>query len=209
MSSHTGWMQFYHHNFSADHESQTTPATIFNDRVSEATVVTTTLTSPTAPTPPGSSSHLNPEGRVSKPVRRRSRASRRTPTTLLNTDTTNFRAMVQQFTGGPRVPFVPGGSQYSIPRGTNFNFELGNRQQIVIPTATMVPSAYHHLQFQQQQQQNQQHQNYMFSVNGSESGDAFVQRVNNSRRSRLDMEVPDGPRASSSNENQNTNNYML
>lgn len=46
--------------------------------------------------------HLSPEqGRVSKPIRRRSRASRRTPTTLLNTDTTNFRAMVQHFTGGP------------------------------------------------------------------------------------------------------------
>ncbi|XP_057792798.1 VQ motif-containing protein 22 [Salvia miltiorrhiza] len=49
-----------------------------------------------------SSSNLSPEqGRVAKPVRRRSRASRRTPTTLLNTDTANFRAMVQHFTGGP------------------------------------------------------------------------------------------------------------
>ncbi|XP_047974857.1 VQ motif-containing protein 22-like [Salvia hispanica] len=41
------------------------------------------------------------EGRGARPIRRRSRASRRTPTTLLNTDTTNFRAMVQQFTGSP------------------------------------------------------------------------------------------------------------
>ncbi|XP_042038547.1 VQ motif-containing protein 22-like [Salvia splendens] len=41
------------------------------------------------------------EGRGARPIRRRSRASRRTPTTLLNTDTTNFRAMVQQFTGIP------------------------------------------------------------------------------------------------------------
>ncbi|PWA60778.1 VQ-like protein [Artemisia annua] len=40
--------------------------------------------------------------RVTRPsnTRRRSRASRKTPTTLLSTDTTNFRAMVQRFTGG-------------------------------------------------------------------------------------------------------------
>ncbi|KAL8511312.1 hypothetical protein ACS0TY_017931 [Phlomoides rotata] len=43
------------------------------------------------------------QGRVARPIRRRSRASRRTPTTLLNTDTTNFRAMVQQFTGSPNI----------------------------------------------------------------------------------------------------------
>lgn len=48
------------------------------------------------------SNKLSPDqGRVAKPIRRRSRASRRTPTTLLNTDTANFRAMVQHFTGGP------------------------------------------------------------------------------------------------------------
>ncbi|KAL1567586.1 VQ motif-containing protein 22-like [Salvia divinorum] len=41
------------------------------------------------------------DSRGARPIRRRSRASRRTPTTLLNTDTTNFRAMVQQFTGSP------------------------------------------------------------------------------------------------------------
>ncbi|PAN22902.1 hypothetical protein PAHAL_4G052000 [Panicum hallii] len=42
--------------------------------------------------------------RVGKPARRRSRASRRAPVTLLNTDTANFRAMVQQFTGIPAPP---------------------------------------------------------------------------------------------------------
>ncbi|XP_010525160.1 PREDICTED: VQ motif-containing protein 22-like [Tarenaya hassleriana] len=57
-------------------------------------------------------SRLSPEtGRVSKPARRRPRASRRTPTPLLNTNTTNFRAMVQQFTGGPTaMAFVSGPS---------------------------------------------------------------------------------------------------
>uniref|UniRef100_A0A0E0G227 VQ domain-containing protein n=2 Tax=Oryza TaxID=4527 RepID=A0A0E0G227_ORYNI len=45
-------------------------------------------------------------GRVAKPARRRSRASRRAPVTLLNTDTSNFRAMVQQFTGIPTPPYA-------------------------------------------------------------------------------------------------------
>ncbi|XP_047306889.1 uncharacterized protein LOC124910305 [Impatiens glandulifera] len=55
------------------------------------------------------------DGRVSKPVRRRTRASRRTPTTLLSTDTRNFRAMVQQFTGGPSVSLAPFMSQATPP----------------------------------------------------------------------------------------------
>ncbi|KAK7319243.1 hypothetical protein RJT34_03961 [Clitoria ternatea] len=36
-----------------------------------------------------------------KPIRRRSRASKRTPTTLLKANTSNFRTLVQQFTGCP------------------------------------------------------------------------------------------------------------
>ncbi|KAE8696017.1 lipid-associated family protein [Hibiscus syriacus] len=37
--------------------------------------------------------------------KKRSRASRRAPTTVLTTDTINFRAMVQEFTGIPAPPF--------------------------------------------------------------------------------------------------------
>ncbi|KAK6791975.1 hypothetical protein RDI58_011056 [Solanum bulbocastanum] len=37
--------------------------------------------------------------------KKRSRASRKAPTTVLTTDTTNFRAMVQEFTGIPGPPF--------------------------------------------------------------------------------------------------------
>ncbi|KAK6940144.1 VQ protein [Dillenia turbinata] len=40
-----------------------------------------------------------------KNPRKRTRASRRAPTTVLTTDTTNFRAMVQEFTGIPAPPF--------------------------------------------------------------------------------------------------------
>ncbi|XP_042005121.1 VQ motif-containing protein 22-like [Salvia splendens] len=83
-------------------------------------------TSPTAALANGSSSsssnnnnnnnnHLSPEeGRVAKPARRRSRASRRTPTTLLNADAANFRAMVQHFTGGPAAASLAAG-QHPIP----------------------------------------------------------------------------------------------
>ncbi|KQJ98225.1 nuclear envelope pore membrane protein POM 121 [Brachypodium distachyon] len=39
--------------------------------------------------------------------RKRTRASRRAPTTVLTTDTSNFRAMVQEFTGVPSPPFAP------------------------------------------------------------------------------------------------------
>ncbi|XP_066352612.1 uncharacterized protein [Miscanthus floridulus] len=38
--------------------------------------------------------------------RKRARASRRVPTTVLTTDTSNFRAMVQEFTGIPAPPFA-------------------------------------------------------------------------------------------------------
>ncbi|AES98028.1 hypothetical protein MtrunA17_Chr5g0425761 [Medicago truncatula] len=43
--------------------------------------------------------------------KKRTRASRRAPTTVLTTDTSNFRAMVQEFTGIPAPPFS--GSSYS------------------------------------------------------------------------------------------------
>src|SRR5262249_605276 len=41
-------------------------------------------------------------GCVSKPIRRRSRASKRTPTARINANTSNVRSLVQQFTGCPR-----------------------------------------------------------------------------------------------------------
>ncbi|KAF7834286.1 rho GTPase-activating protein gacII-like isoform X1 [Senna tora] len=44
-------------------------------------------------------------GNVVRNPKKRSRASRRAPTTVLTTDTTNFRAMVQEFTGIPAPPF--------------------------------------------------------------------------------------------------------
>lgn len=46
------------------------------------------------------------------PKKKRSRASRRAPTTVLTTDTTNFRAMVQEFTGIPPPPFSSSSSPF-------------------------------------------------------------------------------------------------
>ncbi|XP_074264387.1 uncharacterized protein LOC141586889 [Silene latifolia] len=50
------------------------------------------------------SDHPGPGGAVRNP-KKRSRASRRAPTTVLTTDTNNFRQMVQEFTGIPAPPF--------------------------------------------------------------------------------------------------------
>ncbi|CAL5084154.1 unnamed protein product [Urochloa decumbens] len=72
----------------------------------------------TAPSAPASSSAAAPR----KPPRKRPRASRRPPTTVLTTDTSNFRAMVQEFTGIPAPPpFAPhhlggpGGVLFGVP----------------------------------------------------------------------------------------------
>lgn len=59
--------------------------------------------------PPNISQTTTNNNSNSIPVRnpkKRSRASRRAPTTVLTTDTTNFRAMVQEFTGIPAPPFT-------------------------------------------------------------------------------------------------------
>ncbi|GER49605.1 VQ motif-containing protein [Striga asiatica] len=54
------------------------------------------------PPPPG------PNQPAARNPKKRMRASRRAPTTVLTTDTTNFRAMVQEFTGVPALPFGGG-----------------------------------------------------------------------------------------------------
>ncbi|KAL2332770.1 hypothetical protein Fmac_013983 [Flemingia macrophylla] len=64
---------------------------------------------PTTTTLPPESDEQNSTNTNSNTVRnpkKRSRASRRAPTTVLTTDTTNFRAMVQEFTGIPPPPFT-------------------------------------------------------------------------------------------------------
>ncbi|KAD3338676.1 hypothetical protein R6Q59_037192 [Mikania micrantha] len=54
----------------------------------------------------GSDHHRRQIGVTIKNPKKRTRASRRAPTTVLTTDTTNFRQMVQEFTGIPTGPFT-------------------------------------------------------------------------------------------------------
>ncbi|KAL6530662.1 hypothetical protein OROGR_014522 [Orobanche gracilis] len=63
----------------------------------------------------------------------RSRASRRAPTTVLTTDTTNFRAMVQEFTGIPAPPFTSSSSSH-FPR-TRFSSTLLDPPYLLRPFA--------------------------------------------------------------------------
>ncbi|CAJ1975928.1 unnamed protein product [Sphenostylis stenocarpa] len=124
------WMQFYQqplmdgHGHDHDHDHSLTPNT---DGFSDATVMTT---SP-PPAMPSSESNsistqLTPKGNVSKPIRRRSRASKKTPTTLLNANTTNFRALVQQFTGCPSTAM----STLGVHKGPiTLNFQQGSSEQ--------------------------------------------------------------------------------
>lgn len=69
---------------------------------------------PPADTGMGASAHQAPDPSAAAATapprgsRKRARASRRAPTTVLTTDTSNFRAMVQEFTGIPNPPFAAG-----------------------------------------------------------------------------------------------------
>ncbi|XP_047966259.1 autism susceptibility gene 2 protein homolog [Salvia hispanica] len=66
-----------------------------------------------APAPLSSNAHHQQQAPAARNPKKRSRASRRAPTTVLTTDTANFRAMVQEFTGIPAPPFS---SSSSFPR---------------------------------------------------------------------------------------------
>ncbi|KAK8600879.1 hypothetical protein V6N13_059379 [Hibiscus sabdariffa] len=72
-----------------------------------------------------------------KNPKKRTRASRRAPTTVLATDATNFRAMVQEFTGIPAPPFS-GSSSYS-PRLDLFGSGSGTRTRHLEPLGSLYP----------------------------------------------------------------------
>ncbi|GFP96864.1 hypothetical protein PHJA_001830500 [Phtheirospermum japonicum] len=63
---------------------------------------------------PGASVRPDHPSGVIKNPKKRARASRRATTTVLKTDTTNFRQMVQEFTGFPAAASLPG-PPYSRP----------------------------------------------------------------------------------------------
>ncbi|KAL3598624.1 hypothetical protein D5086_006542 [Populus alba] len=97
---------------------------------------------------------LTPQGCVSKPVKRRSRASKKTPATLINASTANFRALVQQFTGCPPSTSISFGSHKGP---INLNFGLGSAQNHSCATAETEPlgNSYCHRRLSQMQQPRQ------------------------------------------------------
>lgn len=71
--------------------------------------LTHSLPAPGPPPPPVSSPLSSSAPTITgsgRNPKKRSRASRRAPTTVLTTDTSNFRQMVQEFTGIPAPPFT-------------------------------------------------------------------------------------------------------
>ncbi|KAL1190980.1 hypothetical protein V5N11_032154 [Cardamine amara subsp. amara] len=76
----------------------------------------TDTTSPICSVPTDKKNGLNNNMATTRNPKKRSRVSRRAPTTVLTTDTTNFRAMVQEFTGNPSTPFTGLSSSSSFPR---------------------------------------------------------------------------------------------
>jgi len=145
-SSFAQWVALYHHHHDA------TGAVLPDDAAADVlgTTPAAAVASPTSgvssggsPTKAAAQQQLRgvKGPRIGKPAaaRRRSRASRRAPVTLLNTDTANFRAMVQQFTGIPAPPAGAFGAPAGVPV-INFAADYG------FPPSSAVMSFDHQLQ---------------------------------------------------------------
>lgn len=188
------WMQFY--------QQPLMDGMAPIEGLSDATVVTTT--SPTMSSEgmlsPSNSytthGQLTPKGNAFKPIKKRSRASKRTPTTLLNANTNNFRELVQQFTGRASTAMSP----FAVHKGPiTLNFQQGIRQQIRHDTSgTTSPfgtrtyyNQPHHvavpLPWQKQQDQVPKQQSG-YSLDHVKSSDSPSSCVN----SRPSMEASDG-----------------
>ncbi|XP_062229507.1 VQ motif-containing protein 22-like [Phragmites australis] len=209
-SSFAQWARLY------DHEHSMEPPTGCADGVAaDANIAAAAATSPTSAGSGGSPTKASQKpgvegGRVVKPARRRSRASRRAPVTLLNTDTANFRAMVQQFTG---IPAPPAGS-FAGPAGVpviNFSADYG----FPPPSAVM---SFDHLHrshqppatIQDQLRRQQQYTGATFgynSLHGGSTGDVFAAHGLASVEDRMLLQsmqvaqMPHMPPASAANNN--------
>lgn len=172
MSTPDEWMQFYQTNYFSDMNQILPPpiaATSFAD---------------------SRSSNLTPDhGRISKPLRRRSRASRRNPTTLFNTDTSNFRSMVQRFTGAPISTFAAR-SQPPGTGGETFALDAMNEAATAINAP---PAAGFHVQYSHHPLQQQKE---VFTINRMQGGGEAVS-----------SHTPSG--FSSSKDHRDYSNYMM
>lgn len=162
-----------------------------------STIVTTSFTTNNTSSPNNSTSlgstdvnvHLNPQG---KPIRRRSRASRRTPTTLLNASTTNFRSLVQQFTGCHNTKASSFGSQKGP---VNLSFGNQNDHQIIGTSSRIAPVGSEYIYNQQMNPVVQQHQGQHWQQQQQEMYDNSQINNNNMQSGGLDDfaidDVPD------------------
>ncbi|XP_071691092.1 uncharacterized protein [Rutidosis leptorrhynchoides] len=160
-TSNSEWLQVYQNNFAGP--SQQTNLRWSDDVVTHATTVTTTTTT-------SSSSVSNQLGRVIRPnnMRRRSRASRKTPTTLFNTDTTNFRAMVQQITGGTSFMTAHATTAPSRPLGGGYNVDSFGSNYYGTGSRILPATSSYNVEFLQPQHQ----QYYTMAADGDRaSGD--------------------------------------
>lgn len=151
-STSNQWMQFYEQTVGEMSTSSSSSNLGFSDATIVATATTSlspesinvlsTLHSAAAASDDDDHHHQQltaPKGGPSKPIRRRSRASKKTPTTLLNANANNFRALVQQFTG---CPLSLGNRRGPI----NLNFA----QTGTAATSTMSASGYQQISHQEQ-----------------------------------------------------------
>ncbi|CAL9185731.1 unnamed protein product [Musa hybrid cultivar] len=160
------------------------PTSVFGC-VSDSVVVSATSSPTIDGSAKGASQQPGIEGRVGKPVRRRSRASRKVPTTMVNTDAANFRMMVQQFTGNPSGPYTAG---YHPGGGPVSNVSNDSVERAHQTTALM---SFGNPQPQQQQQQNYQSPDHsIFTATGvsNNSSGGFLQGFSSSGTS---LEVGD------------------
>ncbi|TXG48345.1 hypothetical protein EZV62_027639 [Acer yangbiense] len=197
-SSNDQWVQHFYHQSMEGGDEAAYSSIAFSD-----SMITTTTSTVTTPSNNSSTSdhhhqyHLSPKGCGSKPVRRRSRASKKTPTTLLNANTTNFRALVQQFTGCPSTPFSFGSSKkgpVNLSFGLGSNDAFGNNNQFF--QQQYQPQKQFHQQQEQQHQQVYQEQQSLVSfdydhhsVIGGTSDDGFL---TNPRSGNNYPKIPDG-----------------
>lgn len=208
------WAQYFYHQ---SMEGGDVASSIeFSESVITTTAVATPCNASTSDHHHHNLNHLNPKGCGSKPVRRRSRASKKTPTTLLNANTTNFRALVQQFTGCPSTPFPFGSCNKKGP--VNLSFGNHGQQQNYQRYSASVAAAFgnnnNHFYDQQQsqpqkhfQQQEQYHHQQVYQedqqslvsfdnydhnvvISGSDERDGFLMSTN--ARSGNYLDIPYG-----------------
>ncbi|XP_074560556.1 uncharacterized protein LOC141816706 [Curcuma longa] len=88
------------------------------------------------PTPPPVQPVAAPRG-----PKKRTRASRRAPTTVINTETSNFRSMVQQFTGFPSPPFAAAAAAAPQFQSPGLQLDLFGSSAAAVPQFLLRPSA--------------------------------------------------------------------